>query len=393
MKNKSIVIAGSGFTGAYIGRNLAEQGWKVKIVEIYDHVAGHMYDKIDEQTGCLVHEFGPHIFHTDDDDIWNWLNRFSKFKPFNLKTQVLFDTQDDWFTCSFGFHTVEKLFDKEKAEVIIGKLKQAYPGREKVSIPELLNSEDEMIREFVNILWKEDYKPYTAKQWGLDPETVDPDILKRVPVYMSYYDKIHNNKYEALPANGYTALFDAILDHENIEVQLSTDALKALKMDSGAVYYDGKPTQFIFTGAIDELFNYKFGPLRYRSLKFVKEITANDKNTRDGDPCVDIYPNERYEYTRITNYGKLPIQNHLDYQISVKEYSLEFEVDSDLERYYPVSTPNDKILFEKYKELEKDIKGLYLSGRLADYKYYDMDKALIAARETLNKILKNNEIY
>lgn len=392
MKNneKSIVIAGSGFTGAYLARNLAEQGWKVRVVEIYDHIAGHVYDKIDEETGCMVHEYGPHIFHTDDEDIWAWVNRFSEFKPFSLKTQVFFESYQDWFTCSFGFHTVEKLYDSEKAALIISKLKEAYPDREKVTIPELMNSKDALIRDFVNTLWEEDYKPYTAKQWGLDPNMVDPDILKRVPVYMSYYDKIHKNKYEAIPVNGYTSLFAEILNHSNIKVELSVDALKALRIEDSVVYYEGKPTKFVFTGAIDEFFNYEYGQLGYRTLKFIKEVTPNDKNTKHGDPCVDIYPDAKYPYTRITNYGKLPIQNHLDKQISVKEFSMEFEVGKGMERYYPVSKPEDKVLLERYKEKARSIKGLYLSGRLADYKYYDMDKALIAARETLNKILEEN---
>ncbi|HHT97936.1 MAG TPA: NAD(P)-binding protein [Clostridiales bacterium] len=391
MLNKKIVIAGAGFTGAYIGRNLAEQGWQVRIVEIKDHIAGHMYDKVDELTGCLVHEYGPHIFHTDDEDIWNWLNKFSQFEPFNLKTQVFFESQQDWFTCSFGFHTVEKLFDKDKAKAIISQLKKSYPGRDKVSIPELMNSKNVLIEEFANLLWEEDYKPYTAKQWGLDPKEVDINILKRVPVYMSYYDKIHSNKYEALPKYGYTALFDAILDHYNIKVELSTDVLKSLEFSDGAACYDGKPTLFLHTGAIDELFDYEFGPLGYRSLRFTKEITKNDKNTKSGDPCVDIYPNKKYGYTRITNYGKLPIQNHLDYQVSAKEYSSEFKIDSNLGRYYPTLTSQDKIILEKYKNKADKINGLYLSGRLANYKYYDMDKALTSARDTLKDILRDNQ--
>jgi len=389
MKQKKIIIAGAGLTGAYIGRNLAERGWRVLIVEKKNHIAGHVYDKVDEETGCLVHEYGPHIFHTDDEDIWKWVNKFSSFTPFNLKTQVLFESKQDWFTCSFGFHTVEKLFSEKKAKEIISKLKQTYPGQEKVTVPELLKSKEPLIKEFAEVLWEEDYKPYTAKQWGLDPDKVDPDILKRVPVYMSYYDKIHKNKYEALPTNGYTALLGAILSHENILIQLSTDALSNLEFSGNSVYYDGEETMFLYTGAIDELFDYEFGTLNYRSLKFEKEVIPNDKNTKDGDPCVDIYPNSKYPFTRITNYGKLPIQNHLDLQVRAKEYSSEFKLNSGLERFYPVSTVEDKEKLEKYKEKAKEIKGLYLSGRLADYKYYDMDKALIAARETLNKILED----
>lgn len=388
---KEIVIAGSGFTGAYIGRNLAERGWKVRIIEIRNHIAGNMYDEVDKETGCLVHKYGPHIFHTDDDDVWEWLNKYTEFTPYKLRTQVYFESYQDWFTCSFGFHTVEKLFDKEKASKVIKALKKAYPKREKVTIPELLNSDNKLIKEFVDILWEEDYKPYTAKQWGIEPSEVDPDILKRVPVYMSHYDEIFSNKYQALPSKGYTALFETILNHKNISIELSTDALPRLEIKDNKVYYEGKETLFLFTGAIDELFDYEFGELGYRSLKFEEMVTPNDKNTQMGDPAVDIYPDAKYGFTRIANYGKLPIQNHMDNQISVKEYSLDFSVESGVERYYPLSTPKDKKLLKKYLDKVEKIKGLHLSGRLADYKYYDMDKAIIAARSELNKILKENE--
>lgn len=387
MKNK-IVIAGAGFSGSYFARNLAELGWEVKVIEKHNHIAGHVYDEIDKETGCMVHEFGPHIFHTDDEDIWEWVNRFSDFNPFSLKTQVFFESYQEWFTCSFGFHTVEQLFDEEKAKKTINRLKENYPNRETVTVPELMQSEDELIKEFVTILWEEDYKPYTAKQWGLEPTKVDPDILKRVPVYMSHFDKIHNNKYEAIPVNGYTELFKNILDHKNIEVTLNTDALEHLEIRENQVYYEGEKVTFLFTGAIDDLFNYEFGPLNYRSLQFEREITINDKNTQLGDPCVDIYPDEKHEYTRITNYGKLPIQNDIEYQVSVKEYPIQYELGSGIDRYYPVSTKEDKEKFAKYKEKASKVKGLFLSGRLANYKYYDMDKSLIAAREALGEFLK-----
>lgn len=391
MSNNKIVIAGAGFSGSYFARNLAERGWDVKVVEQHNHIAGHVYDEVDKETGCMVHEFGPHIFHTNDEDIWQWVNRFSDFNPFSLKTRVFFESYQEWFTCSFGFHTIEQLFDEEKAAETIKRLKEAYPGRETVTVPELMESEDELIKEFVTILWEEDYRPYTAKQWGLEPSKVDPDILKRVPVYMNYFDKIHNDKYEAIPVNGYTEMFKNILDHENIEVQLNTDAIDNLEIIYDQVYYEGEKVIFLFTGAIDDLFNYEFGPLNYRSLKFKREITINDKNTQVGDPCVDIYPDYKYEYTRITNYGKLPIQNDIEYQVSVKEHPIQYEVGSDIDRFYPVSTQEDKEKFAKYKEKASKIKGLFLSGRLANYKYYDMDKSLIAAREALTDFLEEYE--
>ena len=382
MTNKSIVIVGTGFSGAYIGRNLAELGWKVEMVERRSQIGGQMYDYVDEETGCLVHKYGPHIFHTDDDDIWNWLNKFSKFTPYKLRTQVFFESQQKWFTCSFGFHTIDELFDQQKASEVKAALLSEFPGRNSVTVPELLNSKNILIKEFANILWEDDYKAYTAKQWGIDPKDVDPDVLKRVPVFLSYFDKIHNNKYEALPTDGYTELFNRIYDHPNISIELNVDAMDRLEIKDGKIYYNGKQRIVVFSGAIDELFNYKHGELGYRSLKFETEVTKHTFTS------VDIYPHSKYPYTRITNFGKLPIQNHLEYQISAKEYSYKFEIGKDLERYYPLSTVKDKEILEKYLEDAKNIEGLYLAGRLADYKYYDMDKALISARDKLKLILK-----
>lgn len=387
MTNKSIVIVGTGFSGAYIGRNLAELGWKVEMVERRPRIGGQMYDYVDEETGCLVHKYGPHIFHTDDDDIWNWLNKFSKFTPYKLRTQVFFESQQKWFTCSFGFHTIDELFDQQKASEVKAALVSEFPGRPSVTVPELLNSKNILIKEFANILWEDDYKAYTAKQWGIDPKDVDPDVLKRVPVFLSYFDKIHNNKYEALPTDGYTELFNRIYDHPNISIELNVDAMDRLEIKDGKIYYNGEQRIVVFSGAIDELFNYKHGELGYRSLKFETEVTKHTF-TQDGDPSVDIYPHSKYPYTRITNFGKLPIQNHLEYQISAKEYSYKFEIGKDLERYYPLSTVKDKKILEKYLNDSKEIEGLYLAGRLADYKYYDMDKALISARDKLKLILK-----
>lgn len=387
MKNKSIVIVGTGFSGAYIARELAEQGWKVTMLERRDHIGGQMFDYIDEETGCLVHKYGPHIFHTDDDDIWKWLNKFSKFTPYKLRTKVWFEKEQKWLTCSFGFHTIDELYDKATAEQIKFSLVNNFPYRETVTVPELLDAEDVFIRDFALKLWEQDYREYTAKQWGIDPEDVDPDILKRVPVYMNYFDKIHNNKYEGLPSDGYTKLFEKIYAHPNISIELNVDAMERLEVKGDKVYYNGEESNLVFTGAIDELFNYKHGELGYRSLKFELEKTEHEY-TSDGDPSVDIYPDPKYPFTRITNFGKLPIQNHLDFQISAKEYSYKFELGKGLERYYPLSTVADKEILAKYLEDAENVKGLYLAGRLADYKYYDMDKALIAAREKLNKILQ-----
>lgn len=401
--NKKIVIIGAGLTGTYIGRNLAEQGYKVTIYDKRNHVAGNIYDYKDKNTNNIVHKYGPHIFHSDDTKTWNWLNRFSEWDKTSHRSRVLFKDTNKWHTMSFGLHTIKEIYDEGKANKIINELLTVYSDRvnsekfedKRVTILELLNSKNELIKELGEFLWENDFKPYTSKQWGISPDDVDKNIFYRVPFHLTNHNKLFNNKYEAFPRGGYTKIIENALAHENITVKLNNNPMDSISIRDNKVYMDNEEIILIFTGAIDELFDYKYGELGYRSLTF--EFFENDFDGKyeDGRPNVDIYPtinknNEIVKYTRISNYGLFHYnngENSKTKQISAKEYSHKFERNTNLDRYYPLSTDFDKEIYSKYKKDADVINGLYLAGRLADYKYYDMDKALITADEKLSIIL------
>lgn len=387
--SKNILIVGAGITGAYLARTLAEKDYKVKIVDKKNHIAGHIYDYKDESTGCMVQKYGPHIFHTNNDKVWDWARRFTNFIRFELTNIVYFKDLDKELVCSFGTHTAKELLTEQEYVEFLKSIVEEFPGRISATVPELLNSQNEVTRKFANILWENDYKLYTAKQWGLQPDEIDPDVLKRVPVYLSHYERYFTDKYEGIPSLGYTKWVEKILDHKNIELELSYEVVPKIK--DHRVLIDNKDYDLIiFTGAIEEIFNYKFGDLQYRSLRFELFEADNNKNAEIGEPCVYVYPHHDYPYTRITHYGLLPIQNHLDKQICAKEYSFLHERGKS-DPYYPVNRVEDMKLYNKYKYEVEQLENIIVAGRLGQYKYYNMDKAIEAAMELETEILKRLE--
>lgn len=400
---KEIIVVGAGLSGAYIASNLANHGHKVSVFDRRSTIAGNIYDYKDKETNNIVHKYGPHIFHTDDDKIWEWVNKYTEWEQTEHRSRVYFKDTKKWHKMSFGFKLIEELYPKDEAIKLIHKIidenhKLYYSNREypHISIYELLNSKDPDIKKLANTLWENDFKPYTSKQWGIDPMDVDKNILRRIPFHLSYHQKLFHNKYEALPKYGYTDLIKNALNHENISVKLNTDPTKDIEFKNNKAFYKGEEVIVVFTGAIDELFNYEFGELSYRSLTFELFKNQLDGEFELGRPNVDIYPTitedgEKAEFTRISNYGLFHYnngENSKTHQISGKEYSHKFVRDTGLERYYPLSQPDDKKMYNKYKEKADEIEGLYLTGRLADYKYYDMDKAIIAADEKLKEIME-----
>ena len=380
------IIVGAGLTGSYIASQLAEKGEKVKIIEKRSHIAGNLYDKIDKETGTLYHVYGPHIFHTDEQWVWDFVNKYATFIPFLLKNRIYFKNIKRFVDFPFNYKTINYFYNKENAKKLIDLFEKKYPNQLRVNIPEMLNSDEPLIKEFAEILWENDYKLYTAKQWGIPVDTVDPSVLKRVPFFLYEQEFTFTDKYQGLPKGGYTKFIENMLNHSNIKIELNKNALDDLEIKDNKVFYEGKQVRLFFSGAIDELFNYKFGDLGYRSLSF--EFSKQPHNhTEIGDPCVTVFPEEKYPFTRVANYGQLPIQNHLAFDLIGYEYSSKFSKnDNQTDRFYPISTIEDKEIYSKYLEDANKIEGLKMVGRLGQYKYYDMDKALIAAREILEEV-------
>lgn len=378
---REALIVGAGLCGAAIARILAEKGWKVEIWERRNHIGGNMYDYVDEH-GILVHKYGPHTFHTKEKRLYDFMARYAEWDEYYLTCGAEIDER---FTPTpFNFTTIDTFYPVDKAEQLKKIITESYQGRETFTVVEALESEVPEIREYAQFLFAKDYSLYTAKQWGLKPSEIDPSVLKRVPLRSSYKDGYFDDDYQVMPHTTYVDFFKTILNHPNITVRLEVEALQRLAVDGTRIMIDGTPTEkiVIYTGALDELFDCCHGSLPYRSLVF--EWKYEEKDSFQNAPVV-AYP-QADGYTRITEYKKLPVQNVKGTSYAV-EYSLEYERGKN-EPYYPVITENSKKRYAKYQDLADDVEGLYYCGRLADFKYYNMDQALARALDVADKIFK-----
>lgn len=378
MDNKYYVV-GSGIVGCVVARELAEAGAKVTIYERRNHTGGNVYDYKDEH-GIQVHLYGPHIFHTKIYRVWNYVTKYCKFKDYNLVCGSVMDGK--CVPTSFDFKSVDVFFPEE-SDIIKEHIKEVFGDQKSASVLEMLECEDEYVKKFAQYLYDKDYAPYTAKQWGISPDKVDRQIFKRVPVLFSYGSKYFDDPYQAMPINGYMELIDNLLNHENIEVKTGVEALEHIKIKDNEIYMDNEKIDgtVIYTGPIDELFECKFGKLPYRSLRF--EWKYEDIDSFQEMPVV-AYP-QAEGYTRITEYKKLPVQDVRGTTYAV-EYPLPYVQGESNEPYYPVLTDESKELFERYAKLADDVNGLICCGRLADFKYYNMDLAINRALEVVDEI-------
>ena len=364
------LIIGCGLTGAVIARHMAEQGNQVVIWERRDHIGGNMYDYVDEH-GFLVQKYGPHTFHTKEKRLFDFMCRYEDWQEYKLTCGAVWD--NIYTPTPFNFTTIDTFFPKEKAEKLKRKLKQAFSGHSTATVVEVLEHPDEDIRGYAQYLFEKDYAPYTAKQWGVSPAEIDPSVLKRVPLRFSYDVGYFDDVYQVMPAHSFTHFFENLLNHPNIQVKLGVEALKHLSVSGPELLVDGKVAEYpiVYTGALDELCNCQFGRLPYRSLRF--EWKYEDIDSLQDAPVV-AYP-QKEGFTRITEYKKLPVQDGNGTSYAV-EYPLTYQEGADQEPYYPVLTEESQQQYAKYRELADQTPNLIYCGRLADFKYYNMDQAL-----------------
>ncbi len=369
------VVVGCGLVGGLVARHLAESGRKVVILERRNHIAGNMYDYINDQ-GILVQKYGPHTFHTRKKELFKLVCKYSSWKNYRVNCKV--DIYGKQTPSPFNFQTIDDYYPQEKAEEIKKHLLSAYPGAETVTIVELLGSSDPIIKEYADFLFAEDYSLYTAKQWGISPSEIDISVLKRVPVRLSYKDGYFDDEFQVMPENGFTEFFKNIISHENITVMLNTNALEHISIVNEKLLIDGEEAHIpvIYTGEVDELLRQKFGALPYRSLRF--EIRHEDTDSYQDAPIV-AYPRAE-GFTRITEYTKMPPQTTSGKTVIAVEYPQPYEK-GRTEPYYPILTENSIALYQQYKTAFDNIPHLYLCGRLADFKYYNMDQAIERAVE------------
>jgi len=367
MKKNKIFIIGAGITGITLAERFASKGNEVLIIEKRDHIGGNCYD-FKNKDGILIHKYGPHIFHTDYKDVWDYISQFTDWFYYQHKVLGLIDGR--LAPIPFNLNTLYELFPLKFAQKLEEKLINKFGYNKKIPILDLKKTKDKDLKFLADFVYEKIFLHYTEKQWSLKPEEIDASVTARVPVVISRDDRYFQNKYQGMPKEGYVKMFEKMLQNENIEVQLNTD-YKKLK---NKIKYN-----FLFyTSPIDEFFNYKYGRLDYRCLKLDFQ-TFNQESYQPS--AVVNYPNN-YDFTRIIEFKKLTQQNHRKTTIGIEYPGNEGFM------AYPVLDEKNKKLFQKYlKEAEKLKKqNIYFVGRLAEYKYYNMDEAVKSSLDLFNKI-------
>jgi UDP-galactopyranose mutase len=387
MEKYDYIVIGAGLAGGIFARMLAENDKKkILIVERRNHIAGNTFDFEDEH-GIKTQKYGPHVLHTNSDEVYKFITKFCTPIKYKTKCEAVIDGVST--PSPFNFKTIDQFYDKEKGEELKTKLLNYYDNRASVTVVEMLKSNDEDIKGFADFLFEKDYKLYTSKQWNLQPNEIDPSVLKRVPIVLSYGDTYFYDKYEFMPQDGFVEMYRKIIDYPGIEVQLGIEALDHMCVDeiSGKVTWDGTDVKIIYTGAIDELFKYKYGVLPYRSLYFKYE---NINKESFQNVAIVAYPQVE-GYTRITEYTKMPFQDTNGWTNAVYEYPVAYNKSSENgnEPYYPVLTKESLTIFEKYKEFASKFSNLILCGRLADFKYYNMDQVILRTLDLYESLEDN----
>ena len=375
------IIIGSGIAGAAAARILAEeQGRKVLVLEKKHHIGGNCYDGKDEY-GILVHWYGPHIFHTGNEEVYEWLSRFTDWYAFGH--EVVARVGDKLLPVPFNLNTLKMVYGEEKAAVLEKKLVDTFGFGARVPILKLREQQDEDLRAIADYVYENVFLRYTMKQWGQTPEEIDPAVTGRVPVVISYDNRYFGDKYQGMPRDGFTPMFEKMLAHPNIEIRTNTNAKDALVISEkeGKGLLEGQEFHgtVIYTGPVDELFDCRFGRLPYRTLRF--DFEHYDKPDYQGHSVVNYTVSE--DYTRITEFKYLTGQK-ADSTTIVKEYPFAYTGAEGEIPYYAIMNEENNALYRKYADLAAQIPDFHLLGRLAEYKYYNIDamaaKAIALAR-------------
>lgn len=364
-------IVGAGYAGCILAERIATQlNKKVLIIEQRNHIAGNAFDFFNEE-GILVHKYGPHIFHTSNQTAWQYLSQFTEWRPYFHN--VLAVIEGIKVPIPFNFNSIYELFPNKYAEKIENILLENYGYGHKIPILQLRETENKDLKFLADYIYENVFLGYTTKQWGFTPEQLDASVSARVPVYLSRDNRYFQDTYQGIPKNGYTQMFQNMINHQNIHLMLNTnykDVINDLKFD-----------KLVFTGALDDFFDNLHGELPYRSLdfKFVSE-----KREFYQEVAQINYPNNHL-YTRITEFKHLTGQKS-DTTTYAYEYPQEYVKGVNVP-YYPIPMQENHEKFDKYLREAKKLKNVFFVGRLADYKYYNMDQITITALQKFEKVI------
>ncbi|MBE5948800.1 MAG: UDP-galactopyranose mutase [Lachnospiraceae bacterium] len=376
------IIIGAGFAGAVVARELAEYGnEKVLILEKRAHIGGNCYDSYDGH-GVLIHNYGPHIFHTNSKRVYDYLSKYTTW--YNYSHEVGANIGGRIVPVPFNINTLYEVFPEDEAKILEAKLLEKYGDGKRVPILELMQSEDESVKKVGQFVYENIFLKYTMKQWGQRPEEVDPSVTARVPVVLSRDNRYFQDVYQGMPEYGFTPLFEKLLKHDNIKIRLNADAKTAIELKDEKIYFNDKPFdgKVIFTGPVDEFFDCRFGRLPYRSLNF--EWGYFEQDSFQQNAVINYTVSE--DYTRITEFKKLTGQKVAGTTV-MREYSVPYENSSTQIPYYAIMNDENNALYSKYKNLLENYPNFYLLGRLAEYKYYNIDGIVDKALELADSLL------
>lgn len=376
------IVAGCGLAGAVTAHEITGAGGGTAQVKIFDrrnHIAGNLYDYYDDH-GILIHKYGPHTFHTKKKALMDYMQQFGKWNPYKLCCGAEIEGT---VTCTpFNYSAVD-LYFADRAKEIKEAAEKEFKGRSTIYVTEALNSQNRLVREYAEFLYNKDYRLYSAKQWGMEPSRIDPVVLQRVPLRLSYEEGYFDDDYQMMPDASYCQIIKSMLSSGCIEVVLNTDIRDVLEISDGHIYEKGNRSEdciVIYTGALDELFDYRYGRLPYRSLRF--ELKYEEIDSFQKYPVV-AYPQDK-DIVRITEFKKIPFQDK-EGTVYAMEYSMACR--EGMEPFYPVENSTSRGIWMQYKKLADQIDNLYFCGRLADFRYYNMDQAVESAIKTAEKII------
>lgn len=363
MKSLTLIV-GAGYAGSVVARELADAGRRVRVIDRRPHIAGNAYDEYDDH-GVLVHRYGPHIFHTNGERIFEYLSRFTEWRPYEHRVRGVVDGVR--YPFPINRDTLNRLYglelDEQGAAAFFERVREP---REPVH-----SSEDVVLNSVGRDLYEKFFLNYTRKQWGLEPSQLKAGVAARIPVRTNIDDRYFTDTFQAMPKHGYTTMFEALLDHPNITIELGVDFRD--------IRDRVKARHIVYTGPIDAYFGYCYGYLPYRSLRFEHEHLPDVKRFQETGTV--NYPNE-HDYTRITEFKHLTGQHHSGTSI-VREYP-----QAEGDPYYPVPRAENEALFKRYQALAEQESGVTFVGRLAQYRYYNMDQVVGAALASAKRLLE-----
>lgn len=364
---KKIGIVGAGFSGSVIARTLAEYGYQVDVFDTRLHVAGNCHTARDDESGIMLHVYGPHIFHTNNEYIWNYVQRFDRFMPFINRVKA--HARGQIYSLPINLMTINQLFGKQFSPT---EAHNFIAQQADLSIVDPKSFEDQALRFVGREVYETFFYGYTRKQWGIDPSELPASILKRLPVRFNYDDNYYASKFQGIPEHGYSYIIERILDHTNIKVSLDTAFTRDQAKDYAHVFY---------SGPIDAWFNFPEGRLGYRTLDF--EVLRGEGDVQ-GNPVIN-YCDENVPYTRVAEHKHFTPWEQHEKSVLYREYSrLCGEADTP---YYPIRLVHDKVKLEHYVKLARAEKNVTFVGRLGTYRYLDMHVTIAEALDTAKHFL------